>query len=206
MAAELRRSIPVFGTDGDVAFAAAAFMLISRAVLTVCVGGLYGLPVIPLILIGATLGSVLAFVRYFLADHVQRWMDRHPSMRIIADAVDEEGGRIVALLQFASPTPNSVQNCVFGLTRIGFWAYAVVSLLFTIPQTVFYLGSVGRSVLLGDVSSPVGIAVTLTALGCLTGTAFLIWRKAHALARSGTASDGVSAQIQRDVPPLITIR
>jgi uncharacterized membrane protein YdjX (TVP38/TMEM64 family) len=165
-------------------FAAAAFVFIPRTFLTVGVGGLYGLPVIPLILIGATLGSVLAFliVRYFLADHVQRWIDRRPSMRIIADAVDEEGWRIVALLRFASPTPSSVQNYVFGVTRIGFWPYAVVSVVFTIPQTVFYvyLGSVGRSVLLGDVSSGVGAAATLAAVGCLAGTALLIWRKARA--------------------------
>jgi len=49
------------------------------------------------------------------------------------------------------PAPSSVQNYVFGVTRIEFWPYAAASLLFTIPQTVFYvyLGSVGPSVLLG---------------------------------------------------------
>ena len=85
----------------------------------------------------------------------------------------------------ASPTPSSVQNYVFGVTRIGFWPYAIASLAFTIPQTVFYayLGSVGRSVLLGDVSSPVGSAVTLTGVACLGGTVFLIWRKARASLR-----------------------
>ena len=74
-------------------------------------------------------------------------------MRAIADAVDEEGWRIVALLRFASPTPSSVQNYVFGVTRIGFWPYTLASLVFVIPQTVFYvyLGSVGRSLLLGDI-------------------------------------------------------
>jgi uncharacterized membrane protein YdjX (TVP38/TMEM64 family) len=180
-------------------FAAAAFVFVPRTFLTLSVGGLYGLPVIPLILIGATLGSMLAFliVRHLLADHVQRWIDRHTSMRMIADAVDEEGWRIVALLRFASPTPSSVQNYVFGVTRIGFWPYAAASLVFTIPQTVFYvyLGAVGRSVLLGDVSSPIGAVATLTAAGCLAGTAFLIWRKARSSLRQAELRHAVQRKL-----------
>jgi len=179
-------------------FAAAAFVFIPRTLLTLGVGGLYGMAVIPLILMGATIGSALAFLiaRYLVADHVQRWIDRHASLRIVADAVDEEGWRIVALLRFASPTPSSVQNYVFGVTRIGFWPYAVASLVFTIPQTVFYayLGSIGRSVLLGDVSSPVGTAATLTAIGCLAGSAFLIWRKARLSLRRTELRQGVRVE------------
>ena len=55
-------------------FAVAAFVFVPRTFLTLGVGGLYGLPVIPLILVGATVGSVLAFLmaRYFVAGHVQR--------------------------------------------------------------------------------------------------------------------------------------
>jgi len=166
-----------------IVFAVAAFVFVPRTFLTLGVGGLYGLPVIPVIIVGATVGSVLAFLtaRSFVAVHVQRWIDRRPSMRVIADAVDEEGWRIVALLRFASPTPSAVQNYLFGVTRIGFWPYALASLVFTIPQTVLYvyLGSVGRGLLLGDVSSPLGGIVTLAGVGCLAGTAFLIWRKAR---------------------------
>jgi len=182
-------------------FAAAAFVFIPRTFLTVGVAGLYGLHVIAPILIGAMLGSVLAFLlaRYFVAAHVQRWIDRHRSMRIIADAVDAEGWRIVALLRFASPTPSSVQNYVFGVTRIGFWPYFLASLIFTIPQTVFYvyLGSVGRGVLLGDVSSPLGAAGTLAALGCLAGTAFLIWRHARASLRRAELREAIRLEAQR---------
>jgi uncharacterized membrane protein YdjX (TVP38/TMEM64 family) len=170
-----------------IAFAVAAFVFVPRTFLTLGVGGLYGLPVIPFIVIGATVGSILAFLiaRYLAAGYVQGWLDRHPSMRIVADAVDEEGWRIVALLRFASPTPSSVQNYLFGVTRIGFWPYALASLVFTVPQTVFYvyLGSVGRSVLFGDISSPLGAIATLVAAGCLAATAFLIWHNARASLR-----------------------
>jgi uncharacterized membrane protein YdjX (TVP38/TMEM64 family) len=171
------------GVAVTLVFAVAAFVFVPRTFLTLAVGGLYGLAVMPLIVIGATAGSALAFLlaRYFVAEHVQRWIDRHPSLRVIANAVDAEGWRIVALLRFASPTPSSVQNYLFGVTRIGFWPYALASLVFTIPQTVFYvyLGSVGRSLLLGDLSSPLGIMVTLVGVGCLAGTGFLVWRKAR---------------------------
>jgi uncharacterized membrane protein YdjX (TVP38/TMEM64 family) len=168
-------------------FAAAAFVFVPRTFLTVGAGGLYGLSVIPMIIVGATIGSVLTFLiaRYFGADRVQRWIDRRPSMRVIADAVDAEGWRIVALLRFASPTPSSVQNYVFGVTRIGFWPYALASLVFTTPPTVLYvyLGSMGRGLLLGDISSPLGALVTLAGVGCLAGTVFLIWRRARASLR-----------------------
>jgi uncharacterized membrane protein YdjX (TVP38/TMEM64 family) len=168
-------------------FAVAAFVFVPRTFLTLGVGGLYGLSVVPVIIIGATVGGTLAFLiaRYFLADHVQRWVDRHPSMRMIADAVDEEGWRIVALLRFASPTPSSVQNYVFGVTRIGFWPYTLASIVFVIPQTIFYayLGSVGRGLLLGDIGSPLGVFITVAGVGCLSATAFLVWRKARASLR-----------------------
>ena len=159
-----------------------------------------GLSVVPVIIVGATFGGTVTFLiaRYFLADRVQRWIDRHPSMRVIADAVDEEGWRIVALLRFASPTPSSVQNYVFGVTRIGFWPYTLASLVFIIPQTVFYvyLGSVGRSLLLGDISSPLGLFVMLAGVGCLAATAFLVWRKARASLRAG----GVAPRAVRSYP------
>jgi uncharacterized membrane protein YdjX (TVP38/TMEM64 family) len=178
------------------AFAAAAFVFVPRTFLTLGVGGLYGLAVIPVIVVGATVGSALAFLiaRYFLADYVQRWIDHRPSMRVIADAVDAEGWRIVALLRLASPTPSSVQNYVFGVTRIGFWPYTLASLVFIVPQTVFYvyLGSVGRSLLLGDIASPLGVFVTLAGVGCLVATALLVWRKARASLRE--------AQLRQQAP------
>jgi uncharacterized membrane protein YdjX (TVP38/TMEM64 family) len=76
--------------------------------------------------------------------------------------VDEEGWRVVALLRFASPLPNAVQNYVFGLTRIGFLPFAITTFLFTIPQVMLYvyLGSTGRALLDENLSTlnrgPVG--------------------------------------------------
>ena len=170
-------------------FAAAAFVFVPRTFLTLGVGGLYGLSVIPVIVIGATVGGTVTFLiaRYFLADRVQRWIDRHPSMRVIADAVDEEGWRIVALLRFASPTPSSVQNYVFGVTRIGFWPYTLASLVFIIPQTVFYvyLGSVGRSLLARRyLFAARALRHASRRSDVWRQRPFLVWRKARASLRA----------------------
>jgi uncharacterized membrane protein YdjX (TVP38/TMEM64 family) len=166
-------------------FVIAAFVFIPRTFLTLGVAGIYGFSAIPLVMIGATTGSILAFLlaRYLFSDRVQRWIDRHRSLRAIANAVDAEGWRVVALLRFASPTPSSVQNYVFGITRIGFWPYALATFIFTMPQTVLYayLGAAGRSFLVADVSSPFSQGLMLIGAGCLAATAFLIWRKARAL-------------------------
>jgi len=114
---------------------------------------------------------------------------------MIADAVDAEGWHIVALLRFASPTPSSVQNYVFGVTRIGFWPYILASIVFTIPQTFFYvyLGSIGRSLLLDDISSPLGAMIALAGALCLAGTGFLIWRKARESLRQAELRQSVRA-------------
>jgi uncharacterized membrane protein YdjX (TVP38/TMEM64 family) len=185
------------GTMVATVFAVAAFVFVPRTFLTLGVGGLYGMSVVPVIMFGATAGSVLAFLvaRYFAADHVQRWIGRHPSMRVIADAVDAEGWRIVALLRFASPTPSSVQNYVFGVTRIGLWPYTLASVVFTIPQTLFYvyLGSIGRSLLLDDISSPLGAMVAVAGAGCLAASGFLIWRKARESLRQAELRHAVQA-------------
>ena len=186
------------GTMVAILFAVAAFVFVPRTFLTLGVGGLYGMPVVPVIMFGATLGSVLAFLaaRHFAAGYVQRWIDRRPSMRVIADAVDAEGWHLVALLRFASPTPSSVQNYVFGVTRIGFWPYLLASVVFTIPQTVFYvyLGSIGRSLLLDDMSSPLGAMVALAGALCLAATGFLIWRKARESLRQAELRHAVRAK------------
>ena len=129
------------------------------------------------------MGGVLAFLaaRYLLADRLQRWLDHSPKLRVIANAIDSESFRIVALLRFGSPIPNAVQNYFFGLTRIALWPYVVASFLFSIPQMALYvyLGSVGRSILIDDASSWVSHAVMLAGALCMTVVVLLISRKAR---------------------------
>ena len=94
-------------------------------------------------------------------------------------AVDEEGWRIVALLRFASPVPNAVQNYLFGLTRIGFIPFAVTTFVFSIPQIVLYvyLGSAGRAVLFDETLSTLNRILLGVGLISIVVAAALIIRR-----------------------------
>lgn len=165
------------------AFVVAAFVFFPRTFLCLAAGGLYGLPAMPVVLVGSAAGNVLAFLaaRYLFADRLQRRLNRYPHLRAIAKAIDSESWRIVALLRFASPVPSSVQNYFFGLTRIGLWPYTWATLAFNIPQIVLYvyLGAVGRSMLIDDASSWISRAIMVAGALCLAAIVFLIWRKAR---------------------------
>ncbi len=135
-------------------FFVASFVFVPRTFLCLGVGAIFGLPAILIILPSTTLGGMLAFLaaRYLIAEHVQRYVTARPQLRRIALAVDEEGWRVVALLRFASPLPNALQNYMFGLTQIRLLPFVVASFIFTIPQIVFYVyfGSAGSAALRDD--------------------------------------------------------
>lgn len=135
-------------------FFAASFVLIPRTFLCLGVGAVFGIYAVLIILPSTTLGGILAFLtaRHLLSKRMQVFITSRPGLRRIADAVDAEGWRIVALLRFASPLPNAVQNYMFGLTRIQLLPFSIATFFFTTPQVVLYvyLGSAGRSLVLGD--------------------------------------------------------
>jgi uncharacterized membrane protein YdjX (TVP38/TMEM64 family) len=134
-------------------------------------------------LASTTFGGVLAFLfaRHLFSEALQCRLNRYPHLRAIANAVDGESWRIVALLRFASPVPSSIQNYFFGLTRIRLWPYTLATLVFSVPQTILYLylGSVGRSILLEEFSSPLSRIIMVVGAFCLATIVYLIWRKAR---------------------------
>jgi uncharacterized membrane protein YdjX (TVP38/TMEM64 family) len=174
-------------------FFTASFVLVPRTFLCLGAGVSFGLAAVPVILPSTMLGGILAFLsaRYFFSERVQAYVDARPRLRRFATAVDEEGWRIVALLRFASPVPNAVQNYVFGLTRIGFVPFAVTTFIFSIPQVVLYvyLGSAGRAVLLDESLSTLNRALLGAGLVSILVAAFLIVRRVRfdADRRSGGA-------------------
>lgn len=135
-------------------FFTASFVFIPRTFLCLGAGASFGLPAVLVILPSTMLGGILAFLaaRYFFAERLHVYVDARPGLRRFATAVDQEGWRVVALLRFASPVPNAVQNYLFGLTRIGFFPFAFTTFLFSIPQVLLYvyLGSAGRAVLMDE--------------------------------------------------------
>jgi uncharacterized membrane protein YdjX (TVP38/TMEM64 family) len=162
-------------------FFAASFVLIPRTFLCLGAGASFGLLAVLIILPSTMFGGILAFLlaRHLLSVRLQTYIDARPRLRRIAAAVDEEGWRVVALLRFASPVPNAVQNYVFGLTRIDFLPFAITTFLFTIPQVMLYvyLGSTGRAVLLDENLSALHRVLLGVGLISIICTAMLVVRR-----------------------------
>jgi uncharacterized membrane protein YdjX (TVP38/TMEM64 family) len=175
-------------------FFAASFVLVPRTFLCLGAGMSFGLAAVPVILPSTMLGGILAFLsaRYFFSERVHAYVDARPRLRRFTTAVDEEGWRVVALLRLASPVPNAVQNYVFGLTRIGFWPFALTTFVFSIPQIVLYvyLGSAGRAVLLDGSLSTLNRVVLGAGLVSILVAVLLIVRRVRSDAnRAGLEAD-----------------
>ena len=158
------------------AFVVAAFIPVPRTLVVVGAGAAFGLKSLAIIVPSTTIGCVFAFLlaRYLLRDLVAREVGKRRTWRIIAQAVDDEGWWIVALMRFWGPLPNFVQNYLFGLTRIGLLPFAVITFLFTLPQIVFYtyLGASGRAMLLDD--GPVAFNLIVLGIAATTMIAVFI--------------------------------
>lgn len=162
-------------------FFGASFVLIPRTFLCLGAGAGFGLGAVLIIMPSTLLGGMLAFLlaRYFLSQRVRKWIDARPRLRRVAEAVDEEGWRMLALLRFASPLPNAFQNYVFGLTRIGFWPFAIITFIFSIPQVLLYvyIGSAGRQILLDEALSTLDRILIGVGITSLVIAAMLIFRR-----------------------------
>lgn len=150
-----------------------AFLIIPRTILLIATGAALGWAVLPIVMVAANVGSILSFLaaRYLGAEWVQTIVRRNRYSRAVASAVDQEGWRIVALLRFAGPLPGAVTSYLFGLSNVGVVPYTVCTIIFSAPQITFYiyLGTLGRSVLIGDASfsgSEIILALVLTVV-CL---------------------------------------
>jgi uncharacterized membrane protein YdjX (TVP38/TMEM64 family) len=135
-------------------FVAGGLVPVPRTFLTLAAGVVYGMSAIPIIIPAIGAGCLFAFLfaRYLFADALWRFVERRPRLLAIMNAVNAEGWRIVALCRLASPIPSTIQNALFGLTRIDVWTYLWATVVFSIPQIILYsyLGAVGKAALLGE--------------------------------------------------------
>jgi uncharacterized membrane protein YdjX (TVP38/TMEM64 family) len=138
-------------------FIITAFLPVPRTILILSAGAAFGIRSLAIIAPSATLGSILAFLlaRGLLRNWVHLQTEKRVKWKIVAQAVNEEGWRIVALMRFWGPLPSSAQNYLFGLTDIGLVPYSLITFVFSLPQIVLYtyLGASGRSAFLDDGST-----------------------------------------------------
>jgi len=90
--------------------------------------------------IAATVGAGLAFLaaRYGVRGTVERWVAGSPRLRKMDGQVAAHGWRIVMLTRLVPLFPFNLQNYAYGLTRIGFWTYAVTSSICMLPGTAAF--------------------------------------------------------------------
>jgi uncharacterized membrane protein YdjX (TVP38/TMEM64 family) len=98
--------------------------------------------------IASTAGACLSFLlaRYAARGVVARWMEPYPALGRIDRAVARHGARIVMITRLVPIFPFNLQNYAYGLTSIGFGAYALTSWLCMLPATVAFTTAAGAVV------------------------------------------------------------
>ncbi|MBI2882485.1 MAG: TVP38/TMEM64 family protein [Candidatus Methylomirabilis oxyfera] len=90
--------------------------------------------------IASTIGVALTFLiaRYGARGMVERWVSGNPRLAKIDQAIARHGWRIVMITRLVPLFPFNLQNYAYGLTRIEFWRYLLVSWSCMLPATVAY--------------------------------------------------------------------
>lgn len=132
--ARLIAVIRSLGPLGPIVFVAvyivAAVALIPASWLTIAGGAIFGLlPGVVYGLIGATLGSTVAFLvgRYVARDAVARHLDTMPRFAAIDRAIAADALRIILLLRLSPVMPFNFLNYALGLTAVSLRDFVIGS-------------------------------------------------------------------------------
>ena len=110
----------------------------------------------------------------FTGGLVEGWTASNDRVRRLDEGVERHGWRMLLLTRLVPVFPFNLQNYAYGLTRIGFLTYLVVTAVFMIPGTA-------ALVIAGDASDREGWAGTILALSNGTiGVRGVIEERAHA--------------------------
>lgn len=77
--------------------------------------------------------------RYVARDLVAGWVKDNAQFRKIDEQVEEQGWRIVMFTRVVPIFPFNLQNYAYGLTRIRFLTYVLVSAIFMLPGTAVFV-------------------------------------------------------------------
>ncbi len=101
--------------------------------------------------ISATVGVSLAFLvaRYVARGLVENWVAGNDKFRKIDEKVEQEGWRILMFTRLVPIFPFNLQNYAYGLTKIKFPTYVLVSSIFMLPGTIAYV-QIGGALVSGE--------------------------------------------------------
>ncbi len=143
---KLNEWINGFGMLGPVIYISiyiAACVLFLPGVPVTLLGGVAFGPVMGIIYvsIGSTLGAAAAFLigRYAARSMVEGWMANNERLRKIDEGVEKHGWRMLMITRLVPVFPFNVQNYVYGLTKIDFFTYVLVSWICMLPGIVVYV-------------------------------------------------------------------
>ena len=163
----------------------AALAFIPRPPICIFGGLVFGFAAFPVALAGTTLGAVMAFLaaRHLLRSRFLGLVARRPRIRLVLDAIDAEGWRLIGLMRLASPLPGSASNYLFGLTNIGLWAYVAATAIGSAPQVLafVYLGIAGRMTLDAPSVSATKLGFMLAGCALSLCVVYLVSRRVRAL-------------------------
>jgi uncharacterized membrane protein YdjX (TVP38/TMEM64 family) len=120
----------------------ATVLAIPGTPLTVAAGALFGaLWGVVYVSIASTLGACICFIvaRYLARDAVRRSLEGKPKFEKLDRMTEKQGALIVAITRLVPIFPFNLLNYGFGLTRVRFWHYALVSWVCMIPGTMLYV-------------------------------------------------------------------
>lgn len=150
--AELQMWIESFGLLGPVVFMllfiAAAVFFLPGGPFGIIAGIVFG-PIFGTIWasIGSTIGAALAFLlgRYAFRGFAENLVAKNPNLKKIDDGVERNGWRMLMITRFVPLFPFNVQNYVYGLTKIRFTTFVLLSWLFMLPGTMAYVFIAGAA-------------------------------------------------------------
>ena len=166
-------------------FLLSGLVFIPRPPICILGGLVFGLVAFPVALAGTTLGAVIAFLlsRHLFRSRVSDIAGRRPRLKLIMDAIDAEGWRLLGLLRLASPVPGTASNYLFGVTKMGLWPYVAATALGSAPQVLafVYLGMAGRMALDGPSVSNTKLAFSAAGCALFLGAMFLVGRRVKSM-------------------------
>jgi uncharacterized membrane protein YdjX (TVP38/TMEM64 family) len=165
---------PVFAVVGSAVLAAA---VVPRTLLSLVGGVLFGwLPGATYVLVGVTLGAVVAFGvgrllgRRFVAERLRGWTAEAER------AVARQGAVAVAVARLIPLVPFGVANYAFGTSRVRISAFVIGTLVGAAPATIAY-AALGAATARGDATGMAVAGVCVVVLGAAgTCGTYLVWR------------------------------
>lgn len=185
----LLESIRQLGPVGYVVFILvyilAAVLFLPGSILTIGAGVVFGLAGgFVAVSIASTLGASASFLigRFLARDMIASKVAGNERFAAIDEAVGREGFKIVFLTRLSPIFPFNLLNYAYGLTRVGFWPFAIASWIGMMPGTVLYVylgAAAGEVAGAGQGGGTGGLILKLVGLAATIAVTVLITKVAR---------------------------